>query len=231
MTKFHPGYLRNHSLSKRQIWWTSSKSPGLATFQWVTEMLLYFWRFWRFYFLSGYPNSISNNSWTNGAMLLKFGQHGTKRLKFIAVYLFVSKTSKILLNHQFYSGVDKNFFLKLCHFWVSRILLKDLASKYSPQFVLTTAEKLAWLLDAFCLGISLKFSPAHNRTFCRLSAGLILQITKKQGWGLNPKESLTLYYRKSFCFREKILIGNERVNQQLSADIKLFIRYVYSRSY
>ena len=199
-------------------------SPGNDTFQRVTKMLWYFWRYWRFYFLSGYPNSISNNSWTNGVMLLKFGQHDTERSKFMAVYLFLYKTSKIFLNQQFYSGVDEIFCLKLCHFWMSRILLKNLASKCSPLLVVTSAEKSAWLLNAFCLAISLKFSPAHNRTFCRLSAGLVLQITKNQGWGLNPKESLSLYYQKSFCFREKILIGNERVYQQLSADIKLFPR-------
>ena len=181
-------------------------------------MLLYFWRYARFYFLSGYPNSISNDSWTNGAMLLKFGQDNTETLKFIAVYLFVSKTRKIFLNQQFYSGVDEIFCWKLCHFWVSSNLLKNLQSKYSPNFALTTAEKLPWLLNTFCLGISLKFSPAHNRTFCWLSAGLILQITKKYRWGLNPKETLSLYCRKSFCFREKILIGKERLNQQLSAD-------------
>ena len=192
--------------------------PGNATFQRVIKMLLYFWRYARFYFLSGYPNSISNDSWTNGAMLLNFGQDKTDTLKFIAVYLFVSKTRKIFLNQQFYSGVDEIFCWKLCHFWVSSNLLKNLQSKYSPNFALTTAEKLAWLLNTFCLGISLKFSPAHNRTCCRLSAGLILQITKKHRWGLNPKETLSLYCRKSFCFREKILIGKERLNQQLSAD-------------
>ena len=206
-------------------------SPGHATFQRVTKMLLYFRRYWRFYFLSGYPNTISNDSWTNGAMLLKFGQDNTETLKFIAVYLFVSKTRKIFLNQQFYSGVDEIFCWKLCCFLMSSILLKNLTWKYSPNFVLTTAEKLAWLLNAFCLGISLKFSPAHNRTFCWLSAGLILQITKKHRSGLNPKESLSLYCRKSFCFREKILVGKERLNQQLSADVKLFIRHVSSRSY
>ena len=151
-------------------------------------------------------------------MLLTFGQDNTETLKFYAVYLFVSKTRKIFLNQQFYSGVDKIFCWKLCHFWVSSNLSKNLQSKYSPNFALTTAENLPWLLNTFCLGISLKFSPAHNRTFCWLSAGLILQITKKNRWGLNPKETLSLYCRKSFCFREKILIGKERVNQQLSAD-------------
>ena len=192
--------------------------PGDDTFQRVTKILLYFWRYSRFYFLSGYPNSISYDSLTNGAMLLTFGQDNTETLKFHAVYLFVSKTRKIFLNQQFYSGVDKIFCWKLCHFWVSSNLLKNLQSKYSPNFALTTAEKLAWLLNTFCLGISLKFSPAHNRTFCWLSAGLILQITKKNRLGLNPKETLSLYCRKSFCFREKILIGKERLNQQLSAD-------------
>ena len=192
--------------------------PGDATFQRVTKILLYFWRYLRSYFLSGYPNSISYDSLTNGAMLLTFGQDNTETLKFYAVYLFVSKTRKIFLNQQFYSGVDKIFCWKLCHFWVSSNLLKNLQSKYSPNFALTTAEKLPWLLNTFCLGISLKFSPAHNRTFCWLSAGLILQITKKYRWGLNPKETLSLYCRKSFCFREKILIGKERLNQQLSAD-------------
>lgn len=192
--------------------------PGDTTFQRVTKILLYFWRYSRFYFLSGYPNSISYDSLTNGAMLLTFGQDNTETLKFYAVYLFVSKTRKIFLNQQFYSGVDKIFCWKLCHFWVSSNLLKNLQSKYSPNFALTTAEKLAWLLNTFCLEISLKFSPAHNRTFCWLSAGLILQITKKYRWGLNPKETLSLYGWKSFCFREKILIGKERLNQQLSAD-------------
>ena len=192
--------------------------PGDATFQRVTKILLYFWRYLRSYFLSGYPNSISYDSLTNGAMLLTFGQDNTETLKFYAVYLFVSKTRKIFLNQQFYSGVDEIFCWKLCHFWVSSNLLKNLQSKYSPNFALTTAEKLPWLLNTFCLGISLKFSPAHNRTFCWLSAGLILQITKKYRWGLNPKETLSLYCRKSFCFREKILIGKERLNQQLSAD-------------
>ena len=175
--------------------------PGDATFQRVTKILLYFWRYLRSYFLSGYPNSISYDSLTNGAMLLTFGQDNTETLKFYAVYLFVSKTRKIFLNQQFYSGVDKIFCWKLCYFWVSSNLLKNLQSKYSPNFALTTAEKLPWLLNTFCLGISLKFSPAHNRTFCWLSAGLILQITKKYRWGLNPKDTLSLYCRKSFCFR------------------------------
>ena len=177
--------------------------PGNATFQRVIKMLLYFWRYARFYFLSGYPNSISNDSWTNGAMLLKFGQDNTETLKFIAVYLSFSKTRKIFLNQQFYSGVDEIFCWKLCHFLMSSILLKNLTWKYSPNFVLTTAEKLAWLLNAFCLGISLKFSPAHNRTFCWLSAGLILQITKKHRSGLNPKKVWAFIAGKVFALEKK----------------------------
>ena len=180
----------------------------------------------KFYFFTGYPTSINNNSWTDGAMLLKFGQHDTERFKFITVYLLFSKTSNYLLNQQFSRGVDKIFCLRLCHFKVSRILWKNLKWKCSASIVLATAEKSACLLKAFCLGISSKFSPAHNRMKFWVSAGLVLQITKKQGWGLNPRESLSLYCRKSFCFREKILVAKERVNQQLSADIKLFIEHV-----
>ena len=157
----------------------------------------------KFYFFTGYPTSIKNNSWTDGAMLLKFGQHDTERFKFITVYLFFSKTSNYLLNQQFSPGVDKIFCLRLCHFKVSRILWKNLAWKCSASFVLATAEKLACLFKAFCLGISSKFSPAHNIMKFWVSAGLVLQITKNRVEGWTPEKVWAFIAGKVYALEKK----------------------------